>query len=154
MMGFFKFSIAREWRSRASWEGGDLLFIGLNKNGVRLELLDELLGPLSKHRRLVHGTDEVNFLAIEALSQMDQSCLEAVLSIWIVISHHHKIFIPIKWSYLPIAHPIIGGSVEVGGTDEHMTRECGPVVGSDHALIYGLVPVHSVCHFVLLTLSN
>jgi hypothetical protein len=61
-------------------QGGDLLLTSLNENRVGLELLDELLGPLSKHGRLVHGTNEVNFLAIEALSQMNKSGLEAVLS--------------------------------------------------------------------------
>jgi hypothetical protein len=60
---------------------GDLLFISLDENGVGLELLNELFGPLSKHSRLVHGTNKVNFLAIEALSQMNKSGLEAVLSI-------------------------------------------------------------------------
>ena len=62
-------------------KGGYLLFTGLNDNGVGLELLDELLGPLSKHSRLVHGTNQVYFFAIEALSQMNKSGLEAVLSI-------------------------------------------------------------------------
>ena len=61
--------------------GKDLPLISLNENGIGLKLLYELLGPLSKHRGLIHSANEVNFLAIEALSQMDKSCFKAVFSI-------------------------------------------------------------------------
>ncbi len=39
--------------------------------------------------------------------------------------------------------------MKVGSADENVTGESGAVVRSDHALINGLVPVHSVCHFVI-----
>jgi hypothetical protein len=56
------------------------LLVGLNKNGVRLDLLNELLSSLGQHGRLICGTNKENFLAIESLCEMDESALKTVLS--------------------------------------------------------------------------
>ena len=58
----------------------NLLLAGLNNNCVWVNFLDQLLGSLSKHSGLIHGTNKVDILAIEAFSQMNHSGLEAVLS--------------------------------------------------------------------------
>jgi hypothetical protein len=55
--------------------------VGLNENGIGLDFLDKFLGSLSKHGGLIHGTHKVDILSIEALCQMHESGLEAVLSI-------------------------------------------------------------------------
>ena len=48
------------------------LLVGLDQHGIRLDLLNEFLGSLGKHSRLVTGTNEEHFLAIESLGQMDE----------------------------------------------------------------------------------
>ena len=58
-----------------------LLLTSLNEDSVGLKFFNKLLRTLSKHGRLVHGANEVDFLTIEAFSQVDKGCLEAVLSI-------------------------------------------------------------------------
>ena len=55
--------------------------VRLNENGVGLKLLNQLLSALCEHGGLVGGADEVDFLAIEALSEVDEGRLEAVLSV-------------------------------------------------------------------------
>jgi len=127
-----------------------LLLIGLHKHGIGLDLLNEFLGSLGEHGGLVHGAHEIDLLSIESLGQMNQSGLEAVLSNNQLLIRHGVSFAKII-EFLPVTHSIVEGCVEVSCADEHMTRECGAVVGTDHALVDGLVPVHSVCHFVLLS---
>lgn len=53
----------------------------LHKNGVWLELLDEFLGALSEHVRLVSRSHKVHILSIEAFGQVHKSSLEAIVSI-------------------------------------------------------------------------
>ena len=48
-----------------------LLFICLYKYSIRFNLLNEFLCPLSKHRRLIHCSNEIHLLAIKSLSQMN-----------------------------------------------------------------------------------
>ena len=54
---------------------------GLNKNLVGTELFDQFLRALSKHGRLVASADEVDILAVEALSEVHESCVKAVVTI-------------------------------------------------------------------------
>lgn len=46
------------------------LLVCLNHDGIRLDLLDQLLRSLREHSRRVHRTNEVDFLALEALCQL------------------------------------------------------------------------------------
>lgn len=54
---------------------------GLHENVVGLQFLDELLGALGEHCRLVQSSHKVDILSIESLSQMDECCVEAVVSV-------------------------------------------------------------------------
>ena len=58
-----------------------LLGVSLDQDGVRLNLFNELLSPLGEHGGLIHRSNQVDFLAIEALSQVHEGSVEAVLSI-------------------------------------------------------------------------
>ncbi len=58
-----------------------LLGVSLHEHGVWLELLNELLGSLSEHGGLIHRSDNINFLSIEALSEVQEGGVEAVFSI-------------------------------------------------------------------------
>ena len=58
----------------------NLLFSGLNKNSIWLDLLNEFLRTLSEHSRLIHGTNKIDFFTIESLSQMHKCCFKAILS--------------------------------------------------------------------------
>ena len=49
---------------------------------------------------------------------------------------------------LPVTHSVVERGMKIGRTDEYMTREVCTVVRANHALIDGLVPVHSVCHYL------
>ena len=53
----------------------------LNDNSVWLELLDEFLSALCQHGRLVSSSYEIDILAIEALSKMNERGVEAVVSV-------------------------------------------------------------------------
>ncbi len=57
-----------------------LRLVGLDQDGVRLQLLDELLGALGQHGRLVGRANQIDLLTVEALGQVDQGRVEAVLS--------------------------------------------------------------------------
>lgn len=60
---------------------GCLRLVGLDEHGVGLKLLNKLLGSLGQHGRLVGRADQIDFLAVEALGQVDEGSVEAVLSI-------------------------------------------------------------------------
>jgi hypothetical protein len=52
----------------------------LQNDSVRLQLFDELFGPVCEHRALVAGADEVDILSVEAFCQLYQGGFEAGLS--------------------------------------------------------------------------
>jgi len=58
-----------------------LRLVRLHEHSVGLQLLNQLLSALGEHGGLVGGADEVDFLAIEALSEVNERRLEAVLSV-------------------------------------------------------------------------
>ena len=66
------------------------LLVGLNKDSIWADLLDELLSPLSKHSRLIASSHEVDLLAIESLGEMNESALKAVDSINRKLGQHLK----------------------------------------------------------------
>ena len=55
--------------------------ISLDEDPIGFHFFDKLLGSLSKHRRLVHGSNKEDLLAIEALCEVNHGCLKAVFSI-------------------------------------------------------------------------
>lgn len=56
------------------------LLVGLNKNSIRLDLLDQLLSSLGQHRGLISCTNKEDFFSIESLCKVDECALKAVLS--------------------------------------------------------------------------
>ena len=49
---------------------------------------------------------------------------------------------------IPVTHSVVERSMKICRTDENMAGKGGAIVWTDHALIYRLVPVHSVCHYL------
>lgn len=47
--------------------------VGLNKDGIWLNLLNEFLGPLSEHSGLIAGVYKEYLLIIKSLGEMDKS---------------------------------------------------------------------------------
>ncbi len=134
-----------------------LRLVGLDQDGVRLQLLDELLGALGQHGRLVGRANQIDLLTVEALGQVDQGRVEAVLSkvqgtrsgFKIINSRNHRSSEKLNnLLYLPIAHSIVETGVEVSSACEDVAGEGGAIVGSKHPLVGCPVPVDSICHFL------
>jgi len=98
---------------------------GLDHDGVWLEFLDELLRTLGKHCGLVAGANQEHFLAIEALSQVDQRVREHAVS---------------------VAHALVGTGFDVRSALEHVDWEGGGTLGPHHAVVERAVAVLSDRH--------
>jgi len=87
--------------------------------------LNKLLGALSEHGRLIHGSNQVDILASETFSKMDKGSVEATCS---------------------VSNTIVDVRVQVGSTGEHMSWEVSDVIGALDEVISGTVAIDSVCH--------
>lgn len=76
--------------------------------------MNQFLGSLGKHGRLVAGSNEKYFLSSESLGQMQQSSLEDAVT----VSHTS---VPIR--------------LEVRSAVENMNRERGRALRADHLLV-------------------
>jgi hypothetical protein len=86
--------------------------MSLDKHGVWLELFDEFLCSLGEHGGLIHRSNHIDILPIEALGQVDQGSVKAVLSTQLESRVH-----------LPVSNSVVDGGVEVGCTDEDVAGE-------------------------------
>lgn len=97
----------------------------LHEDSVRVDGFDQFLSSLSKHRRLVAGANQEDFLFIELLRQMQQSRLEDRVS---------------------VSHTVVSRRLEVSRALKDMDWESRSSFWPDHAFIHASIPVRSNRH--------
>ena len=102
------------------------LRVGLDQHFIWLQFLNEFLGTLGKHRRLVARANQKDFFVIESFSEMDQSCLEDRVT---VTNSSIAFFCP-----------------AVCCAFENMDRELSCTLRAYHLLIELTIAVLSDCH--------
>lgn len=99
------------------------LRVSLHEDTVRLQLLDQFLRALRKHRRLVHSANQIHVFTAKTLGQVDQCRVEDVIS---------------------VTHTIVYIGVHVLATHEYVTRESSSCIGALENVVKSLVPVNPI----------